>query len=243
MIRIWHIAVFAGVLMIAFAAVAPARFFLHPRTGEVAYRDVEGTIWNPTLLETRIGRLDAGNVRLAVSPVDLLFGQLAADVAINGPDVQGAGRFEAGLGGDLRIHAHNLVIEGAPLGPLGALPGSTRLDNVDILFADRACRSARGHLESDALALAAEVLGHNGPSLAGDASCQGPVARLLLVGERDYDRVNALLDLSNDGTGTWSVTYATAKPEMAATLIAAGLPPETEAGVFTSRGTVRWLPF
>lgn len=243
MIRIWHVAVFVGVLMIAFAATAPARLFLHPRTGEIAYRDVEGVIWSPTLLETRIGQLDAGNVSLAVSPVELLFGRFSADVAINGPDVKGAGRFEVGFGGDLRIQAQNLTLTGAPLGPLGKLPGSTRFDGVDIQFADRACRSARGHLESDTLALAGEVLGHNGPSLAGEASCQGPVARLVLAGERDDDRVSALLDLGSDGTGNWSVTYATAKPDMAATLIAAGLPPETQAGVFTSRGTVRWLPF
>jgi hypothetical protein len=243
MIRIWHIVLFAGVLLIAAAAMAPARLFLHPRSGEITYRDVEGTIWNPTLVEARLGRLNAGNVRLAVSPVDLLFGRLATDVTVNGPDLQGAGRFEVGLGGELRVLARNLVINGAPLGPVGGLPGSTHLEGVEILFADRACRSARGHLESDALALAAGVLGHNGPTLAGGVSCQGAVARLLLAGERDNDQVTALLDLGNDGTGTWSVTYATDKPELAATLIAAGLPPETKAGVFTSRGTVRWLPF
>ena len=243
MIRIWHVAVFAGVLAIAIIAMTPARFFLHPRAGEIVYREVEGTIWSPTLLEAKIGDLDAGTISLTVSPLELLIGRLAIDIAIKGLDIQGSGRFESALNGHLRVKVNNLVVSGVPLSRLRDLPGSTRLEDVDIIFSDRVCRSARGHAQSDALARAADILAHNGPNLAGDVSCQGPVARIRLAGERDGDQVEALLDVSGDGTATWAATYATPERDVAAMLIAAGLPPETQPGVFTSRGKVRWLPY
>ncbi len=243
MIRFWHIALFAIVLAAAAAAFAPARLFIRPGEGEVSFSKVDGTIWKPVLKDVRVGRVAAGDVAIVISGLDLLLGRLAADASINGRDVRGALRFERGFGGDLRIRSPSLVIDGGLLAGFQGLSGATRLANIDIVFADRACRSASGHLESDALALAAAEFGGNGPTLAGEAACEGALARLQMAGERDSDRAAALLDLGNDGTGNWSVTYATSRPEMAASLIAAGLPPETQAGVFTSRGTVRWLPF
>ena len=243
MIRLWHVMVFVVVMGAAIAALAPARLLIHPRQGDVSFNAVEGTIWSPLLKSVRVGRLDAGDVAIAVAPFDLLLGRLTVDARIHGSDIRGDVRLERQLGGDLRIAAPSLVIDGGLLAGLEPAAGKTQLGGVDIVFADRACRSGAGTIESDTLALAAAKLGGNGPTLAGGVSCAGAVARIAMSGERDSDRASALLDLASDGTASWSVTYATNRPEMAAGLIAAGLPPETQAGVYTSRGAVRWLPF
>jgi Type II secretion system (T2SS), protein N len=243
MIRPWHIIVFVFVLAAGILAFAPARLFLNPQPGNFVWRDVEGTIWQPTLRGARVGELDAGDIRLAISFTDLLFGRVVTDADLAGADIQGRARLQKGPGGEVRVTSPSLTISGAPLRGFGRLPGSTRLSNIDITLSDRSCRSAQGEIESDALARASESFGNSGPHLAGVVTCEGAVARLAMSGQRDGDVVKALLDLSNNGTGLWSVTYTTDKPEMAATLVAAGIAPETQAGVFASRGTVKWLPF
>jgi hypothetical protein len=242
MIRIWHVATFALCLAAAVIALAPARLVLHSSSEGLSFENAEGAIWDAKLVKARIGHLDAGNVRIGVSFPDLFLGRVAADVKLDGQDIIGRLRVIAGLGGERRVTAPELDINGVQVGGLGRIQGQTRLRNLDIVLADQACRSAQGILESDILVSASELLQGNGPALSGVAECNGSTARLTLAGERDGDSVEALLDLAASGAGQWAVTYRTSKPEMAARLFAAGLTPQSETGAFGSRGAVKWLP-
>lgn len=243
MIKWWHLAIFAAVLLVAAAAFAPARFFLHPHRDGLSFEDARGTVWDATLTKARIGQLDAGDIGIRISPVDILLGRIVADIELSGANIAGKARLQMGLGGERRLMASDMRINDFPVENRLSLPGETRLSNIDLVLGDQACRSAQGVLESDTLVRSAEVLGANGPSLSGVASCNGPVGRLMLDGERDGDSAELVLDLAGNGAAQWSVVYRTATPEVAARLALLGLEPQAETGAFGKRGATRWLPF
>ncbi len=243
MIRWWHLAIFGGSLALAAAAFAPARFFLHPTKDGLSFEDARGTVWDATLTKTRIGQLDAGDMGVRISAADIFLGRIVADIDLGGANIVGKARLQVGLGGERRVTASDIRIKDFPVENRFSLSGETRLSNIDLVLGDQACRSAQGVLESDALVRSADLLGANGPSLSGVASCSGPVGRLMLDGERDGDSAELVLDLAGNGAAQWSVIYRTATPEVAARLAFFGLEPQAETGAFGKRGATRWLPF
>lgn len=243
MIRWWHIAVFGAALALSAAALAPARIFLHPVKGGLAFEEARGSVWDATLTKAHIRRLDAGDIGVRVSATDFVLGRLVADLDFNGANIAGKARLQMELSGDRRLMTSDIRIKDFPIEDRFALVGETRLSNVDMVLGDQACRSAQGLLESDTLVRSAEVLGANGPSLSGVAECAGPVGRLMLTGERDGDSAELVLDLAGNGAAQWSAIYRTGRPEVAGRLVLLGLEPQGETGAFEKRGAARWLPF
>ncbi len=243
MIRWWHIALFVVALVCAAAAFAPARFFLHPVKDGLVFQEARGSVWDATLTKARIGRLDAGDISVKISPTDILFGRLVANIAFDGANIAGNARLQMDMDSARRLTTTDLRIIDFPSADSFALVGETRLANVDLTLDDRACLSAQGVLESDTLMRSAEVLGTNGPSLSGVAVCAGPVGRLMLTGERDGDSAELVLDLAGNGAAQWSAIYRTGRPEVAGRLVLLGFEPQGETGAFGKRGAARWLPF
>lgn len=243
MIKPWHIAIFGLVLAIAALAMAPARMFLHPVKDGLSFAEASGTIWNARLTRASIGGLDAGDLGIRVSPLDVFLGRIVAEIGLDGADIAGKARLQLGLGGERRISSQQLRIAGLALRGDMKLPGETIVRNLDLVLEDQACRAAQGVLESDTLERSADLLGGNGPTLSGVASCNGPVGRLMLTGERDGDSAEVILDLSGNGAAQWSMIYRTDKSDVAGRLAALGLTPQSETGSFAKRGATRWLPF
>lgn len=243
MIRWWHLVIFGLALALAAAVLAPARFFLHPVKDGLVFQEARGSVWNATLTNARVGRLDAGNIGVRISLVDILFARLVTDVDFDGANIAGEIRLQIGFDGERRLTSSELRIMDFPIEDRFALVGETRLNNLDLALSDQVCHSAQGVLESDTLMRSAEVLGANGPNLSGAAVCAGPVGRLMLSGERDGDSTELVLDLSGSGAAQWSAIYRTGRPEVAGRLVLLGLEPQGETGAFGKRGTARWLPF
>jgi hypothetical protein len=243
MIRIWHIGVFVAALLVAGVALTPAQLLFRGSEGVLTFKRAEGTIWRSTLRQVDLGGLNGGDAIVSISFLDLLQGQIVSQVDFAGADISGQARMYAGFNGDRRIEAQSLSISGMRVQGFGRVSGKTTLTGVDIRFAGRDCASARGQIESDVLARTAEQAGSQAPLLAGTASCAGQFGRLMLQGDGAGDSATALLDLGSDGTGQWNVTYRTAKPELAATLVAAGFAPNGEGGTFDTKGTMTWLPY
>lgn len=243
MIRPWHIAAFAAVLAIAVGAMAPARMFFHPVKDGLTFAEADGTIWNARLMRAALRGLDAGDLDVRVSPLDIFLGRVVADIGLDGKGIAGKARLQLGLGGERRIIAQELRISGLPLEDGVTLPGETRIQNLDMLLDGDGCRAAQGVLQSNTLERSADLLGANGPTLSGVAACNGPVGRLMLTGERDGDSAELVLDLSGNGAAQWSMVYRTDKPELAGRLAMLGLTPQSETGSFAKRGATRWLPF
>lgn len=243
MIRLWHIGLFVAALVACAIAMAPAQLFFRGSEGVLTFQRAEGTIWRSTLRHVDLGGLDGGDATVSVSFLGLLQGQLVSEIDFAGADISGQAVLHAGLNGDRRIEAPALTISGMRVQGFGRVSGKTTLAGVDIRFAGRDCASARGQIESDVLVRLTEQSGGQAPLLAGTATCAGQLGRLTLQGDAAGDSATALLDLGSDGTGNWSVTYRTAKPELAATLVAAGFAPDEQGGAFGSKGVMTWLPY
>lgn len=241
-IRIWHIVVFVAALAVSAVALAPAQLLFKGSEGVLTFQRAEGTIWRSTLRHVDLGGLDGGDAIVSVSPLGLLQGALVSQIDFAGPDLSGQVRLHASMNGDRRIEAPFLTISGMRAQGFGRVPGTTRLSGVDISFKQQACVDARGQIDSDVLVRVAEQTGGEAPILTGNAVCAGQFGRLMLQGDAAGDSAAALLDLGGDGTGNWNVTYRTSKPQLAATLLAAGFVPDEQGG-FNSKGTMTWLPY
>jgi len=242
-IRIWHIVFFAAALIVAGVSLAPAQLLFRGSEGVLTFQRAEGTIWNSTLRRADLGGLDGGDATVKVSVLPLLQGSLVSQIDFFGPDLSGQVRLHAGLNGDRRIEAPSLTISGMRAQGFGRVPGTTRLSGVDMSFKKQACVDARGQIDSDVLVRVAEQTGSEAPPLKGNAVCADKFGRLMLQGESAGDSAAALLDLAGDGTGSWTVTYRTSKPQLAAALVTAGFSPEGQGGAFSSKGVMTWLPY
>jgi len=242
-IRIWHIAIFALALVGSAIALAPAQLLFRGSEGVLTFQRAEGTIWRSTLRHVDLGGLDGGDAAVAVSFLGLLQGSLVSEIDFAGADLSGQVRLHAGINGDRRIEAPALTISGMRAQGFGRVPGTTRLSGIDISFKQKSCVKARGEVESDVLVRVAEQAGGEAPGLAGAAACAGQYGRLMLQGDGAGDSATAWLDLGGDGTGNWSVTYKTSKPQLVASLITAGFLPDEQGGAFNSKGVMTWLPY
>lgn len=242
-IRIWHIVIFAIALAASAIALAPAQLLFRGSEGVLTFHRAEGTIWHATLRQVDLSGLDGGDATVTVSLFDLMQGSVVSDIAFNGPDLSGQVRLHMSLNGDRRLESPALVISGMRARGVGRVPGSTRVTGLDVTFRQQACAAAQGQIDSDVLVKVAEQTGGVAPLLTGNATCVGQVGRLTLQGDAGGDSASALLDLGGNGTGSWSVTYRTSKPQLAASLIAAGFTPDEQAAAFNSKGDMTWLPY
>lgn len=242
-IRIWHIVLFVIALIISAIALAPAQLLFRGSEGVLIFQRAEGTIWHATLRSVDLGGLDGGDTSVRVSALGLLQGSVVIDVEFAGRDLSGAVRVSSGFNGNRRVQTPSLSVSGIRAQGFGRTPGVTRLTNIDLSFTQQACAAATGEVASDVLVKIAEQTGGQAPPLTGSITCAGQFARLVLQGDAGGDSASALLDLAGSGTGTWSVTYRTSQPQLAATLIAAGFMPEGQGGAFNSKGEVTWLPY
>ncbi|HPN04304.1 MAG TPA: type II secretion system protein N [Hyphomonadaceae bacterium] len=242
-IRIWHIVIFVIALAVFAIALAPAQLLFRGSEGVLTFHRAEGTIWRATLRQVDLGGLNGGDATVTASLFDLMQGSVVSDIVFAGPDLSGQVRLHAGLNGDRRLEAPILTISGLHAQGFGRVPGATRVTGLDITFRQQVCAAAQGQIDSDVLVKVAEQTGGEAPLLTGNAACMGQIARLTLQGEAAGDSALALLDLSGNGTGSWSVTYRTSKPPLAASLIAAGFMPDEQAAAFNSKGDMTWLPY
>ena len=242
-IRIWHIVLFAAALIVSSVALAPAELLFRGSEGVLTFQRAEGTIWKSTLRRVDLGGLDGGDATVTVSALGLMQGSIVSQIDFAGPDLSGQVWLHAALNGDRRIEAPSLTISGMRVQGFGRVASVTRLTDIDVNFKQQACASARGKGDSDVLLQVAKQVGGEAPMLAGNAVCAGQFGRLMLQGDAANDSATALLDLGGDGTGNWSVTYRTSKPQLAASLIAAGFSPGEQGGAFNSKGVMTWLPY
>lgn len=116
--------------------------FLHPVNDGLSFVEACGTIWDARLTRASIGGLDAGDLGVRVSPLEVLLGRVVADIDLDGKDIAGEARLQMGLlGGERRITAQQLRIAGLPLQGDMKLPGQTTIRNLDMVLEDQACRS------------------------------------------------------------------------------------------------------
>jgi hypothetical protein len=240
----WRICLFVVAAAVFALALAPARAFLRPAEGQLAYARVEGSIWDATLYDARIGGLEAGDVRLRTSLAALARGRLAWSARLDGRQLAGDMHLERGLGDAVSLTAPELALSNVFVPALGGMVNA-RAANLELVFANDMCRQASGRLESDATApvLVAAAPNLVGQPLVGEASCVGRSARIALVPPQGGDAVEAWLELDGDGNGRWRLSTQARQPEVVAALVALGFAAEGEGGALARTGVFQWLVF
>jgi hypothetical protein len=240
--RLFRILFVIAVLAAIGIAFAPASLLIPERHGVFTYGRAEGTIWNARFEEARIAELDAGKVNWRLSAPDMLQGRVNAQVTFGGGDVAGDATLIAGLGGDRRLVARRVRIEGAPLGGMN-LEGVTTIDNLDISYAKGRCTAAQGAIVSEIPTKNVARLRWLGPRLSGQAHCAGNAALLTLNGAGEGSTLHSVLELKANGKAVWRAEVSSDRVGGVQALGAAGFRLGRDAKSADARREFRWFPF
>jgi general secretion pathway protein N len=211
----------AGLLLLLPLRLAPGLL----ATG-IAAESVEGSLWSGQLRAARWHGLALGDVRVGVSPVSLLGGNLRfslAGPALQGSILRGGTNGVAGLSGKLALGG------GLPL-PIAGVS----FDGVDAEFSGGACRRAAGQVRLvPAGALAAAT---GGEALSGAIRCDG--AQLLLPLAMGPARFDMRIDAGGRYRATIAIAIAGADPAGQSALLAAGFAPTPDGAVAILEGSL-----
>ncbi len=242
-IRLWHVIVFVLALVVFAVAWAPAAVFVPQRPGQLSYDRAEGTIWRARLSGVRLGSYAAATATWRLALLDIVQGKAIVPVQFSDGDIEGTLTLLGNWHGDRRLAVQNLRLDGLALAQRGRLAGETRINGLDILFEDGVCTRALGRIESDVLQRGGQALGWPGPALAGDASCDGADARILLTGANEQgERVDVRIMLKGDGAATWRAAVLTQQPATVEALLAAGFNRSAADGSLGYGEDTRWFP-
>jgi hypothetical protein len=221
---------------------APASLLIPQRHGVFTYGRADGTIWKARFEEARIAELDAGKVDWRLSAPDVFRGRLNAQVTFGGDNLTGDATLVAGLGGDRRLVARRVRIEGAPLGGM-SLEGATTIENLDISYAKGRCTSARGAMVSEIPTKNVARLRWVGPRLSGQAQCAGDAALITLNGAGEGSTLRSVLELKANGQAVWRAEVSSDRVGGVQALGAAGFRLGRDAKSADARREFRWFPF
>jgi hypothetical protein len=242
-IKLWHIAVFTLALIVFAVARAPASLVAQQRPGQLTYARAEGTIWSGQLHDVVIGGYRAERASWRLALLDVVQGRAIVPIDFENGEIEGRVVLLGNIGGDRRIAAQPLRLQGLRLNEGVVLPGETTFYNVDILFEDGRCVRAQGRIVSDAFVQGGQALGWNGPNVEGRPRCEGDLAEILLTGANEAgERANVRVLLEGDGAASWRVSVLSERRETNAALAAAGFAPGVADPVLGYGGDTRWLP-
>jgi hypothetical protein len=229
---VWRGVVFLIALAAAAIAWAPAAVFAPQRPGTFEYAQVSGSVWRARFDAARLGPYRVDGIDWRLSFWDLVQGKLVGDATFSG-EARGDVRLMANLDGDRRLIAPDLTLDGLPIGGR-RLDGVIRVTGFDVAFVDGRCVIGAGRIETDALAKAGGQFGFAFGPLAGDARCDGEVARIALASTAPDAHARLDFELRASGVASWRASIVPGTPDKAATLALLGLT--------AAEGDFRWLP-
>lgn len=219
---------FFGFLLLWLIVLMPLKLAVLMAGNQTAlgYSDVFGSVWDGRVHNARLAGLDIQRLDVAVEPLGLLGGQVAAQVRASDPDLRGRGRISVAADGTLRAEQVDLVARLDALGLAGwpGLDPQARLNlEIDQLeWQDGRCRSAQGEVASAALIGFAEQFGYEGPFLQGVLSCLDDALAVTVSGESADLALDAQI-LLRSRDYSWTLRVDTQRADLADALALAGL--------------------
>lgn len=196
---------------------------------------VTGTIWNGRIENAWIAGYPVGHIDVSAAFWPLLTGKAAADIAVQGPMLQGQGKVSvARQRAAMReaAFAINLSALGVPTAFGPPLDGRVDVQVRDLQLVGTECRSADVSLATDALHRAVQPYGLDGMMLAGEGRCADGVFNLPLAGESADGRAEIDLRVAASGYMT-ELALTPTDPRIGRLLV--------DVGFQADRGTYRLI--
>lgn len=213
----------------ALVAMTPLPFIL--KLGKVdatglTWSNAYGTLFDGGLDDVSFGPQRVGDVTLKMRPGALLGGRLqySFDVSDGVGDVAGnlfVGWNKIGINETRAdVDLDQLVGLKKEIRDLG---GVVRVDIGEIIFANKACRSAEGQVDTDALSRVANQYGRTLSELTGSFACDGDMLSLpMQATSTQGDIVDARLRVGLSERSTAEAIVSTSDPQAALVLLSLG---------------------
>lgn len=240
----WRVILGAVVFVAALVVMAPASTVvgaLSTKQNGVAYRAVEGTIWNGVVRGLTFDDIRLGDIRFDVRPLSLLRGAVSVRLHADGGAVEGAGGFAVGIG---VVEIRNLTatvrpdaieryyLLGAPVG------GEGRVSIDHIVYSQKGCRAAKGALETDVLSNAMMRLGRDAVMLSGTLDCENGDLAARLSGASADGRIDVAIRVKPNLHYDLTVNVAAATEDVRRVLTAFGFQESGGVLVYSSVGAL-----
>lgn len=212
---------FLALFAFALVAMFPMRIVLgglgFDRAG-LSVREVQGSVWNARLLETRFGAASLGDLNAGLKLFPLFVGRASVDLSRPGDDATAA------LKGAIGVTRHTLGMEGVtvrlPTGTTFAPMPIVALDlnDVSVRYRDGRCERAVGLVRAE---IRAETAGVVLPAaLSGTARCDNGSLLLPLASQSGMEAL--ALRIGRQGAYTADLTVRPSDPATQRTLQAIG---------------------
>ncbi len=230
-------------VLIANAPLAAVLSFTDLTDRGVSYGGAYGTVWDGRVTAVSTPRQVIGDVRAKISPMDLLRGQLHADLRMDGPALSARAILAGSANG--RIVAEQVTML-ANLEHLQALhprmrtPGARFEGQFDKLVWDQAegCVEARGTLHTDALTQLPTRGSWTGPALNGTVTCDGSSIVFELAGAQANFSVTAKAVVEPTGQSDIRVELETDIVEIVALALSFGFEENQGVYIFTRQAGI-----
>jgi general secretion pathway protein N len=211
------VALFAALGMILILAAAPLSLALSGRgpAAGLSAASVSGTVWRGRLTDAAFSGVRLGDVKVGVSPLSLLAAQVR--LGFEGDAARGAVSL-----GPRRLQLSDLQADLplSALAPDAGLAAQVGLTDFDLELHSGACRRAGGEVALEQISLAGLEL--PGLRLAGTATCAEDDLVIPMQGQAEGVDVQADLRATPAGAYQVHLVLRTTRPEVEATLTAAG---------------------
>jgi len=226
------LSLFGLLLMLAFLPLRIVLDLAGTGTAGASARQVRGPVWWGRIDGLALGPIVLGDVRAAVSPVQLLVGRIRLDLWRDGG--QGGDGLRGAWTAGFNQRGIDDVTGSVPLGgvfaplPLSAL----EFEDVTVHFANDSCARAQGRVRAR---LDGQFGGLNlSQGLSGEAICDGAAVLFPLVSQTGLEKLS--LRLWRDGRYTARIAVTGASAVDAAALSSAGLTQQGDEYALTLEG-------
>lgn len=240
------IAIGAAAFTATCAMAAPASFMslaLDNSRSNIAYRTVEGTIWNGKFTGLSVDGALAGDVEYTLSALSLLTLSPQFHLKSAGGAVRGVGVVRFGGGARIAITGADFDIDLGPFARQGVLgmpvqgEAQIKLDNVRI--AKSGCRRAEGEIWTNVLEAPAKQYRMEGFPMSGDVKCDGADLVIALSGGGATGDAEMAIRVSPDLTYHITATARPTKEDVASALRYFGFEDSDGELVYGSAGVLR----
>ncbi len=165
---------------------------------DLAYTNIDGTIWNTTIKHLTVKGTAIGDVDLKLNFTALLKGSLDYAIAFDDEAIRGTLSVKRHLFGKIEVYSNSLEIGQSVISRLALLgvrlDGTMTFSNAQIVLNKDSCIYSDGTVETNLLRAPAKHFGVTSPDLAGNVVCNGGKLGIVLSGtEPSLGRVS--LDL------------------------------------------------
>ncbi len=156
---------------------------------QLAFTNVEGTVWDAQIRHLTVENIPIGDVRFVFNFSSLLQGNFAYTILVDGNALRGTLKTYRHLSGKIEVRSETFEIGRTVMSRMALLGvplnGNLTFSDATIVLKNNQCTQSDGYVETNLLNAPAEQFGVTAPNLSGSIICKDGRLGIELAGSED----------------------------------------------------------